>query len=81
MQIIQDECPEKVGKYISHSHLKRMYGEICDRMGWTLRHWTWFARGLSEITIKKEVKRDGRRFVAYRIPAPSTMGRSMGRKP
>ena len=79
MNLIQEECPDKIGKYIPQSHLKRMYTEICQSKGWTVRHWTWLARGLSQITTKKEVKRDGRRFIAYRVPAPSTMGRSMGR--
>ncbi len=70
LELIQDECPEKVGKYIPHTHLDRTYRELCEREAWTARTWAAIARPLGRMTRKRLVKRDGRRFIAYGIPAP-----------
>jgi hypothetical protein len=66
--LIQDECPEKTGKFIPHSHLDRAYRELCDHEGWKALTWTAIARALRTMTRKKLVKRNGVRFVAYRVP-------------
>ena len=34
LELIQDECPEKVGSFIPRSHLDRAYRELCDHEGW-----------------------------------------------
>ena len=77
LELIQDECPEKVGKYIPHTHLHRTYRELCDREGWSARNWSAIARPLGRMTRKRLVKRDGRRFIAYRLPAPQCV-RALG---
>ena len=70
LELIQEQCPEKVGRYIPHTHLDRTYRELCEREGWKARTWAAIARRLGRITRKRLVKRDGSRFIAYRIPAP-----------
>ena len=69
LQLIQDECPEKIGKFIPHTHLDRTYRELCQHEGWEPRNWVAIARPLSALTRKRLLKRNGTRFVAYRIPA------------
>ena len=34
LELIQDECPEKVGSFIPCTHLDRAYRELCDHEGW-----------------------------------------------
>ena len=70
LKLIQDECPEKVGGFIPRSHLERAYRELCDHEGWKALSWTAVARALGALTCKKLLKRNGVRFVAYRVPAP-----------
>ena len=33
LELIQDECPEKVGSFIPRDHLDRAYRELCDHEG------------------------------------------------
>jgi len=70
LELIQDECPEKVGSFIPGSHLERAYRELCDHEGWKALSWMAFARALGTLTCKRLLKRNGMRFVAYRVPAP-----------
>ncbi len=70
LQLIQTECPHIVGKYVPHLHLERTYRELCERERWKPRHWTSLGRQLGDLTHKKVIKRDGKRFTAYRIPRP-----------
>ena len=70
VQLIQIECPHIVGKYVPHLHLERAYDELCERERWKPRHWTSLGRHLGDLTHKKVVKRDGKRFTAYRMPRP-----------
>jgi hypothetical protein len=69
LQLIREECPEKIGKFIPHTHLDRTYRELCQHEGWEPRNWVAIARPLSALTCKRLLKRNGTRFVAYRIPA------------
>ncbi len=75
MQLIQDECPEKVGSFIPRSHLERAYRELCDHEGWKALSWMAIARALGTLTCRKLLKRNGVRFVAYRVSAPLTKSR------
>ena len=70
LQLIQDECPEKVGSFIPRSHLERAYRELCDHEGWKALSWMAVARALGTLTCKKLLKRNGLRFIAYRISRP-----------
>jgi hypothetical protein len=69
LQLIREECPEKIGKFIPHTHLDQTYRELCQHEGWEPRNWAAIARPLSTLTRKRLLKRNGTRFVAYRIPA------------
>ena len=69
LELIQDECPEKVRSFIPRRHLDRAYRELCDHA--EALSWTAIARALGTLTCKKLLKRNGVRFVAYRLPAPS----------
>jgi hypothetical protein len=69
--LIQVECPEKVGSFIPRSHLDRAYRELCVHEGWKALGWTAIARALGTLTCKRLLKRNGVRFVAYRLPAPN----------
>lgn len=71
MELIQDECPEKVGCFIPRSHLERAYRELCDHEGWKALSWMTIARALGKLTCRKLLKRNGVRFVAYRVSRPS----------
>lgn len=71
LELIQDECPDKVGSFIPRSHLDRAYRELCDHKGWEAFSWVAIARALGTLTCKKLLKRNGARFMAYRLPAPS----------
>ena len=68
LQLICDECPEKVEKYIPHAHLERTYDELCRIEGWARLHWTALGRELAKLTDRKKVKRNGRALRVYRIP-------------
>ena len=68
LQLICDECPEKVGKYIPHVHLERTYVELCRMEGWGRLHWTAMGRELAKLTDRKKVKRHGKALRVYRIP-------------
>ena len=72
LRLIQDECPEKVGSFIPRSHLDRAYRELCDHEGWKALSWMAIARALGTLTCRKLLKRNGVRFVAYRLSAPLT---------
>ncbi len=75
MELIQDECPEKIGSFIPRSHLERAYRELCDHEGRPALSWMVIARALGKLTCKKLLKRNGVRFVAYRVSAPMTKSR------
>ena len=75
LELIQDECPDKVGSFIPRSHLNRAYRELCDHEGWKAFSWVAIARALGTLTCKKLLKRNGARFVAYRLSAPRTEAR------
>ena len=75
LKLIQDECPEKVGSFIPRSHLERAYRELCDHEAWTALSWIAIARALGTLTCKRLLKRNGVRFVAYRVSAPLTKSR------
>ena len=68
LQLICDECPEKIGKYIPHAHLERTYDELCRMEGWARLHWTALGRELGKLTDRKKVKRNGKALRVYRIP-------------
>ena len=68
LQLICDECPEKVGKYIPHAHLERTYDELCRMEGWARVHWAALGRELAKLTDRKKVKRNGKALRVYRIP-------------
>ena len=72
LALIQDECPEKVGSFIPCSHLDRAYRELCDHEGWRALSWMAIARALGTLTRRRLLKRNGVRFVAYRLSAPLT---------
>jgi hypothetical protein len=76
LRLIQDECPEKVGSFIPSSHLDRAYRELCDHEGWKALTWVATARALGTLTRKRLLKRNGVRFVAYRLSASPTKSRS-----
>ena len=67
LQLIRDECPEKIGKYIPHAHLERTYDELCRMEGWAPLHWTTLGRELAKLTDRKKVKRNGKALRVYRI--------------
>ena len=75
LRLIQEECPEKVGSFIPCSHLERAYRELCDHEGWKALSWTAIARALGTLTRRRLLKRNGMRFVAYRLSAPPTKSR------
>ena len=68
LQLICDECPEKIGKYIPHAHIERTYDELCRKEGWDRLHWTALGRELAKLTDRKKVKRNGKALRVYRIP-------------
>jgi len=68
IDLIQVECPDFVGLYVPKSDLERTYRELCATESWETYHWTAIARQLGTLTKKREVKRGGIRFIAYRIP-------------
>ena len=70
LKLIQDECPEKVGSFIPCSHLDRAYRELCTQEGWKALSWLAIARALGKLTRRRLLKRNGARFVAYRLSAP-----------
>ena len=78
LRLIQDECPEKVGGFIPGGHLERAYRELCDHEGWTALSWIAIARALGTLTCKRLLKRNGVRFVAYRVSAPLTKSSMAG---
>ena len=75
LELIQDECPEKVGSFIPCTHLDRAYRELCAHGGWKALSWVAVARALGELTSRRLLKRNGVRFVAYRLSAPPTKSR------
>jgi hypothetical protein len=70
LQLVQTECPEKMGKYVPQSNLERTYRQMCTQNEWSPKHWTAIGRRLGRLTDRRTVKRDGKRFRAYRIPSP-----------
>ena len=68
LQHIQAYAEDAIGKYVPQHHLQRFYGELCEREGWEPRHWSVIGEQLGRITDKKIVKRNNKRFRAYRIP-------------
>ena len=68
LELIQTECPEKVGSFIPRAHFERAYRELCNHQGWNEHSWMTVARALSKLTCRKLLKRNGLRFVAYRVP-------------
>ena len=81
MELIQVECPEKVGCFIPRSHLERAYRELCDHEGWKALSCMAIARALGTLTCRKLLKRSGVRFVAYRVPGPMTKSRRAAAAP
>jgi hypothetical protein len=69
IELIREECPDFVGRYIPRSDLERTYRELCAAESWEPHHWTAIARQLGGMTKKREVKRAGVRFIAYQIPS------------
>ncbi len=65
---IQTYAEDCVGKYVPMRHLERFYGELAERKGWEVRHWSVIGAQLGRLTDKALVKRGGRRFMAYKIP-------------
>ena len=68
LELIQTYAEEKMGKYVPQSHLERTYLQMCAQNDWEPRHWTAIGRRLGRLTDRRTVKRDGKRFRAYRIP-------------
>jgi len=68
LQLVQTECPDKMGKYVPQSHLARTYRQMCTQNDWKPWHWTAIGRRLGSLADRRTVKRDGKRFRAYRIP-------------
>ena len=84
LELIQDECPEKVGSFIPRSHLDRAYRELCDHEGWKALSWTAIARALGTLTSKKLLKRNGVRLwlmVCLRLRLSRGPGRLHGIAP
>jgi hypothetical protein len=52
------------------SHLDRAYRELCAQEGWKALSWVAIARALGKLTRRRLLKRNGVRFVAYRLSAP-----------
>ena len=76
IDLIREECPDFVGRYVPKSDLERTYRELCAAEAWEPKHWTAIARQLGDMTKKRELKRSGMRFVAYQIPPPEFRSRS-----
>jgi hypothetical protein len=76
IDLIREECPDFVGRYVPKSDLERTYRELCAAEAWEPKHWTAIARQLGAMTKKRELKRSGIRFVAYQIPPPKFRVRS-----
>ena len=68
IQLIQTECPEKIGGYIPRAHLESAYKQMCAQNDWKPRHWSAIGRRLNRLTDRRRLKRNGRQFCAYRIP-------------
>ena len=68
LEQIQMYAEETVGTYVPQSELERFYGELCEREGWTRRHWAAVGRQLNQLTDRRRLKRNGKQFRAYRIP-------------
>jgi len=65
MQVYAEEA---IGKCVPQSHLQRFYGERCERAGWELGHGSVMGEQPGRLTAQKIVKRNSKRFHAYRIP-------------
>jgi hypothetical protein len=65
---IQTHCEHAIGSYVPASDLERFYGELCKERGWEPRSWHVIGREIGKITKRVGKRRDGRRFVAYKIP-------------
>jgi hypothetical protein len=76
IDLIREECPDFVGRYVPKSDLERTYRELCAAGTWEPKHWTAIARQLGAMTKKRELKRSGMRSVAYQIPPPEFRRRS-----
>ncbi len=76
IDLIREECPDFIGRYVPRSDLERTYRELCAANSWEPHHWTAIARQLGSMTKKREVKRSGVRFVAYQIPSREFRSRS-----
>jgi hypothetical protein len=72
LAFIQKHSPEVIGSYVPVEDLDRFYREdVCGMHDWKPRHWTGIARQLGPLTCKKKmVRQNGRRLIAYEIPAP-----------
>lgn len=68
LRFISNECPELAGNFVPQSDLEKTYLELCRNERWNPRHWTAIGRQLGTLTARKAVKRNGRRFTAYRLP-------------
>ena len=71
LELIQDECPRKWGASSHVASLIAPTASYADHAGWKALSWTAIARALGTLTCKKLLKRNGARFMAYRLPAPS----------
>ena len=68
LESITTHCPHIVGSFVPTADLRGSYFEMCELEGWQSYHWTAVARQLGRLTVKRLLKRQGKRFAAYRIP-------------
>ena len=68
LSLLKAECTP--GRYIKKKQLERMYAEFCVHEGWQPRNWVAIGRQLGKMTEKRTTRRNGEKFVAYRIPRP-----------
>ena len=67
---IQEYAPETIGAYVPVEDLNKFYRQdVCGLHGWEPRHWTGIARQLGLLARKKMIRQNGRRLIAYKIPA------------
>src|SRR5262245_19955609 len=66
LALVQAECPEV--KWVLQGDLERMHREICRKESRKSCHWNAIGRELAKLTMRRQVKRLGRRLRAYKIP-------------
>jgi hypothetical protein len=70
IELVQQQCPELIGKFVPQSHLARMYVELCRQEQWQPFGWMTIGRQLRPLVGGRKhcAKRNGKRFRVYPIP-------------